>query len=65
IFDRLYSTNLSYIPEELKNKDLFVDVDCSAYLAEIIDAVDKQEELEPLWHIKKNLLNKIQKKMRK
>ncbi len=65
IFDRLYSTNLSYIPEELKKKDWFIEVDCSKYLAEIIDAIFKQEELESLWHIKKNLLNKIQKKMRK
>lgn len=65
IFDRLYSTNLSYVPDELKEKSWFVDVDCSNYMAEIIDAVNRQEDLEPLWHIKKNLLNKIQKKMRK
>ncbi len=36
LFDRLYSTNLTYVPEEIKSKEWYHDVDCSELLAEII-----------------------------
>lgn len=36
IFDRLYSTNLTYVPEEIKKLELYHDVDCSLQLAEVI-----------------------------
>lgn len=64
-FDCLYSTNLSYIPKELKTREWFVEVDCSAYVAEIINAVFRQDDLASLWQVKKNLLKKIQKKVKK
>ena len=36
LFDRLYSTNLTYVPEEIKKKQWYHDVDCSELLADII-----------------------------
>ena len=36
LFDRLYSTNLTYVPEEIKEKEWYREVDCSKQLAEII-----------------------------
>lgn len=36
LFDRLYSTNLTYVPEEIKSLDWYHDVDCSLQLAEVI-----------------------------
>lgn len=36
IFDRLYTTNLTYVPTEIKEKEWFHEVDCSEQLAKII-----------------------------
>ncbi len=36
LFDRLYSTNLTYVPDEIKNKEWYHDVDCSELLADVI-----------------------------
>lgn len=36
LFDRLYSTNLTYVPEEIKKLEWYHDVDCSELLAEVI-----------------------------
>ncbi len=36
IFDRLYSTNLTYVPNEIKELEWYKDVDCSELLAKII-----------------------------
>ena len=36
LFDRLYSTNLTYVPDEIKEKEWYHDVDCSELLAEVI-----------------------------
>ena len=63
LFTKVYSTNLSYIPDELKKEDWFVDVDCSEYLAEIINTVNKKEDIDSLWDVKKKIINKIKKKM--
>lgn len=36
IFDSLFSTNLTYVPESIKNMEWYHDVDCSELLAKII-----------------------------
>lgn len=36
LFDQLYTTNLLYVPKEIKNLDWYHDVDCSKQLAQII-----------------------------
>lgn len=37
LFDKIYSTNLTYVPQHILEKDWFVAADCSKFLAEIID----------------------------
>ena len=29
LFDKIYSTNLTYVPDPIKNTDWFVDADCA------------------------------------
>lgn len=36
LFDRLYTTNLTYVPKEIKEREWFHEVDCSEQLAKII-----------------------------
>lgn len=47
-FDKLYSTNVSYIPDEIKKSSWYCDVDCSLMIAKIINALHNGESLEPL-----------------
>lgn len=63
LFDKLYSTNLSYVPEDIEKYKWYVDVDCSKYLANIIDTLNKKGDVEELWNGKKKIINKIRKKM--
>ena len=37
LFNKIYSTNLTYVPEEIKKSDWFIAADCSEFLAQIID----------------------------
>ena len=62
IFQKLYSTNLTYIPEEVKQKPWYQDVDCSKYLANIINTYYHNEDPAPLLNGQKKMLHKIQKK---
>ena len=50
VLKRVYSTNLSYIPLELKNKPWFSCVDCSDFLADVIDAYNKEKSISPLFN---------------
>ena len=63
LFNKLYTTNLSYIPENIKELEWFNDVDCSKYLALIINTFNKKDDIEPLWNGKKKIIDKIRKKM--
>ena len=65
IFNKLYTTNLSYIPEEIKEKEWFQEVDCSKYLASIINAFYKKESTEKLLDGNKEMIRKIKKKKAK
>lgn len=47
LFDRLYTTNLSYINEQYKKEWLY-EVDCSKQIANIINTLNKGESLSPL-----------------
>lgn len=37
LFEKIYSTNLTYVPQDILNQEWFVAADCSKFLAEIID----------------------------
>ncbi len=60
IFTKLYSTNLSYVPEEVKSMEWYYDVDCSMQLATIIDTLNKKESIELLYDGKKQMLEEIE-----
>ncbi len=48
VIDRIYTTNLTYIPKELKTCDWFKVVDLSHYAASIIDCINRDESIEPI-----------------
>ena len=48
IIDKIYTSNLSYIPENIKEKPWINVVDCSLYLASIIDTLNKGESISEL-----------------
>ena len=45
LFDKLYTTNLSYIPEEFTSLEWFNVVDLSELVARIIDRLDKKQSV--------------------
>lgn len=62
-FDKLYSTNLTYVPENIIEKEWFHQVDCSYQLAEIIDTLNRRETISNLLNGRKELVKRIEKKM--
>lgn len=48
LFNKLYTTNLSYIPEYVQNLEWINVVDCSKYLAKIIDRFNNNESIKDL-----------------
>lgn len=60
LFDELYTTNLSYIPEEFSSLDWFNVVDLSELVARIIDKFDKKESLHDFFNGKKEIIEKLQ-----
>ncbi len=48
IFDCIYSTNLSYVPQYIKEKEWYMDVDCSEMIAHIIATLNEGESVEPI-----------------
>ena len=59
LFTKLYTTNLSYVPDYIKDKEWCYDVDLSKYLAYIIDTLNKKENVQELWS--KKTLKKVKK----
>lgn len=61
-FDKIYSTNLSYVPEEVKKLPWFEEVDCSHQIAEIIHSLNCEKSITPLMNGKQKVIAKIDKK---
>lgn len=59
-FDDLYTTNLSYIPNEFSCLEWFNIVDLSEMVAKIIDKLDKKESVSEFFNDKKDIIKKIQ-----
>lgn len=57
IFTKLYVTNLSYVPEEIKSKEWYTEVDCSILLARIINKLNKKESIAEIYDQGRNRLN--------
>ena len=55
-FDKLYTTNLTYIPEEYQQRKWLHTVDCSMNIAQIINALHNKESLTPLLNGKEKIL---------
>lgn len=58
-FNKLYSTNVSYVPDIIKKSPWYEDVDCSEYLAKIINALNERKSLTTLHNDREEVLNKI------
>jgi ribose-phosphate pyrophosphokinase len=48
IFDKIYTTNLSYILDAAKENKWLEIVDCTSYLADIIHTLNRKESISPL-----------------
>ena len=59
IFDRLYSTNLSYVPPKILRSKWFKSVDCSDKIARIIDNMNKGESIHQLLKGTEDTANKV------
>ena len=58
-FDKLYTTNLSYIPSKIKKRKWFYEVDISSQLAIAIDKLNNKESIMGLFNNKEEILKKI------
>ena len=59
IFYKLYTTNVTYVPEYIKEKDWYKEVDCSKYLAKIINAIYERESIRPFLDSRTKLNEKM------
>ena len=55
--DKIYTTNLTYIPEEIKQKEWLNVVDCSYDIAKIINALHNKESLKSVKEDYPKILN--------
>lgn len=49
LITRFYSTNLTYIPEDIKKSEWFVEVDLSEFMSQLIDKLNYDESVSPLF----------------
>ena len=59
LFDKLYSTNLTYVPEEYKNMPWFHSVDCSLKVANIISNMNEGKSIRSLLNGKEQTAYKV------
>lgn len=65
LFDSIYTTNLSYIPNEYSAFDWFNVVDLSEMVAKIIDTLDKKDSVSDFMDNRKDMFQKIQTEINK
>ncbi len=46
IFCKLYTTNVTYVPDDIRNREWFKEVDCSRYLAKIVNAIYEHDSIK-------------------
>lgn len=63
--DKVYITNLTHVPDYIKNLDWLEVVDCSYNIAKIIDTLNKDETIEPLMNGKEAIKEKVKQKKSK
>lgn len=60
-FDRVYATNLSYVPEEIINREWFELVDCSYNVAKIINELNYGKSIGKIIEGKNEALTRVRK----
>lgn len=65
LFNKLYTTNLSYVSDIIKKETWYQEVDCSNRMAKIINALNNKESLKPLFNGKQEILNMVKEKNNK
>lgn len=65
LFNKLYTTNLSYVSEVVKKETWYQEVDCSNRMANIINALNNKESLKPLFNGKQEILDMVKEKNNK
>lgn len=61
LFDTFYTTNLSYIPDEIRNHPWVYCVDMSNFVAQVINTMDKKEPLTKFFERASETFNAVQK----
>ncbi|MDD2377543.1 MAG: ribose-phosphate diphosphokinase [Bacilli bacterium] len=64
LFEKIYSTNLSYISKETKNQPWFHEVDCSYQIAELINDLNNKKSITPLMNGRQKVLERINQKIK-
>lgn len=59
LFDKLYSTNLAYVPDEYKNLPWFYSVDCSEKVANIISNLNEGKSIRAILNGKEETAYKV------
>ena len=62
LFDSLYSTNLTYVSDEVKKQEWFKQIDCSKFVAEAIDTLNTSGSISELKNGKQKILKMLDKK---
>ncbi len=62
LFKKVFSTNLTYVPEELKKREWFVEVDMSKHIAHLIHKLNYEESTSMLFDATKKIQQLLQKK---
>ena len=59
LFDKLYATNLSYVPESFKSYPWYSDVDCSYRVGNIINSLNEGKSIRELLNGKEQTAQKV------
>jgi len=57
LFTKVYSTNLTYIPDEVKKSKWFGEVDASKFIAKIINTFNKNDSISPLLNDREKIIS--------
>jgi len=55
VIDKVFSTNLTYIPESAQEAEWFAEVDMSEFIADVIDHINMDASIEPIIDDAKNI----------
>lgn len=62
LFDKLYSTNLTYVDPNALTRPWYKQIDCSTYASDIIDTLNKSGRVSDLKNGKQKILSMLDKK---